>query len=419
MLLNKFHFSIVFILSILLAFINNPVNAQDTTTSDGLFQAARKAAFEKDNYAKAKIYCQKALTISPQYADIRIFLGRLYGWDKVPDSARLCFIQVLDENPGHIEASFAYAELEYRNDNYGESLSLINKGLLHNTNAPDLLLLKAKVLNAGKNYREASDVIDGLLKQDRDNADARALASRIKENAILNKVGISYDYVHFNKQFDKPWHMSGISYTRQTKSGSVTGRINYANRFGSNGIQYEMDAYPRISKIFYAYVSLGYSDNIGVFPHWRSGLSLYANLPKSFEAEVGWRYLNFSAATNIYTGYLGKYYKNYLFGVRTYVTPGGGAVSHSYNALARYYFRGAQDFVGLTLGTGISPDDRSVSQQLSSKTQLKTYKAALDIYYSLTKFDAITFNASLINQEYLPQTKGNQIQLGAGYQRNF
>jgi YaiO family outer membrane protein len=180
-----------------------------------------------------------------------------------------------------------------------------------------------------------------------------------------------------------------------------------------------MDAYPSISKTFYAYVSLGYSDNIDVFPHWRSGLSLYANLPKSFEAEVGWRYLNFSAATNIYTGYLGKYYKNYLFGVRAYVTPGGGAVSHSYNALARYYFRGAQDFAGLTLGTGISPDDRSVSQQLSSKTQLKTYKAALDIYYSLTKFDAITFNASLINQEYLPQTKRNQIQLGAGYQRSF
>jgi YaiO family outer membrane protein len=114
-----------------------------------------------------------------------------------------------------------------------------------------------------------------------------------------------------------------FDYTRTTGIGSVTGRVNYANRFKNNGLQYELEAYPHISKTFYSYVSVGYSDSIGVFPHWRGGFSLYANLPKSFEGELGMRYLQFSGdPTFIYTAYLGKYYKSWLFSARTYVTPG-------------------------------------------------------------------------------------------------
>ena len=171
---------------------------------------------------------------------------------------------------------------------------------------------------------------------------------------------------YFDKQFADPWHLVSLDYSRLTKMGSIIGRINYANRFGKNGVQYEVDAYPHISKTFYAYANVGYSDNVGVFPHWRAGFSLYANLPKSFELELGSRFLYFSGPTNILTGYLGKYYKNYLLGVKAYITPVDNSVSQSYSALARYYFGGADDFVGLTIGTGISPDERALQQQLNN-----------------------------------------------------
>jgi hypothetical protein len=52
--------------------------ALDTSSSDGLFQAARSAAFDQKDYPLAKRYCFKALEKSPNYADIRIYLGRLY-----------------------------------------------------------------------------------------------------------------------------------------------------------------------------------------------------------------------------------------------------------------------------------------------------------------------------------------------------
>lgn len=419
---NKSNTALIFIItSLLLGSFGFNAHAQqeDTLTSDGLFKAARHAAFNENDYGKAKAFCAKALTQSPDYADIRIFLGRLYAWSKQYDSARSCFKAVLYKQPAYEDASLAYSDVEYWSENYQQALMVVDSGLVYHPASNDLLLRKAKVLNAMGLYKRADSAVTVLLKKDRGNTEALALANRIKDNVAVNKVSISYDYVNFDQKFPStdPWHLVSMDYTRQTKLGSVTGRINYANRFKENGVQYELEAYPHISKTFYSYVSAGYSNNVGVFPQWRGGFSLYANLPVSFEGELGWRYLYFTSSTNIFTAYLGKYYKSWLFGLRTYVTPGGTGTSQSYNASARYYFGGADDFLGLTIGTGVSPDDRAISQLI--KTNLKTYKAALDFKHTIGSFNVITFNASIINQELQTGVKGNQVQVGLGYVRRF
>jgi YaiO family outer membrane protein len=113
------------------------------------------------------------------------------------------------------------------------------------------------------------------------------LESRIKDESIKNKIGIIYDYNVFDKQFADPWHLLAIDYSRSTGIGTVIGRLNYANRFQTSATQFEIDAYPRFSKVFYSYMNFGVSDNSGVFPKYRAGFSLYANLPKSFEGELG------------------------------------------------------------------------------------------------------------------------------------
>ncbi|WP_207632464.1 YaiO family outer membrane beta-barrel protein [Foetidibacter luteolus] len=391
----------------------------DTNTADGLFQAARKAAFDEKNYILAKQYCHKALAISPGYADIRVFLGRLYTWDKQLDSARQNFDYIINSQKDYADVYAAYTDLEYWNNNNTAALAKVNDGLQQYPNSTELLLKKAKVLDAMRNYKEAGATVDKVLAADKQNTEALAIANRIRDNRSLNRIGINYDYVYFTNFEDRdPWHLASIDYSRQTALGSVTARINYANRFRENGVQYEVDAYPRISKMFYSYVSGGYSDNVGVFPKWRAGFSLYANLPKSFEAEAGLRYLYFSSSTTIYTVYIGKYYKNYLFGFRTYLTPGNSNISQSYNITGRYYYGGADDYIGLTAGTGISPDDRLLNQQLNSKYQLKTYRASLELRHAI-KLNILTFNFSINNQEYRKDYIGNQIQAGIGYMRRF
>ena len=106
----------------------------------------------------------------------------------------------------------------------------------------------------------------------------------------------------------------------------------------------------------YSYFNVGFS-NASFFPDYRLGFSLYRNLPKSFEAEVGIRYLKFNSPTIIYTGSIGKYYSNFWFSLRPYLIPGNEGLSRSLSLITRYYLKGGSDnYLTLTVGSGISPD---------------------------------------------------------------
>jgi YaiO family outer membrane protein len=395
------------------------LTAQEKLTSDELLVQARSAAFQQKDYPKAIALCQQALSQSPDYTDIRVFLGRLYFWSDKEDSARITLDQALRENPSHEDAAVAAASIAYFTNRYQEGLAYSETGLQHHPKSPDLLLQKAKILTAMRNYKYAARLTDTLLTIDPQNTDARALSGRIRDFAASNKIGISYDYTHFEKQFEDPWHLISLDYSRQTKYGSVIGRVNYTNRFKTNGVQFEVDAYPTITKNFYAYLNFGYSADDIVFPKYRGGFSLYANLPKSFEADLGFRYLNFGNDTWIYTGSVGKYYKNFWFNLRAYVTPDDDRISHSYSFTTRYYLGGADDFVHLSLGYGISPDDRALALQLNNNFKLLTHRISGGYRFTHKKLNVFLINAGYSRVEYLPKTKDNQLTAGIGYQRRF
>ena len=412
--MNKF---LIFLLLCLA--ISYRIKAQSSLSSDELFTNARNAAFEDKNYEKAKQLAFEALDKSPGYADIDIFLGRIYSWNHQYDSARIHFSKVLNAKPNE-DASVAYADLEYWNDHYQNSLEICNIALTVYPNSEALLLRKAKNLKALKSYKEAAVITQQILNINKKNTAALALAISIKDEVSINKISISYENSSFDKQFDKAWNLGSISYGRQTKLGSITARVNYANRFATNGFQGEVDAYPHISKTFYGYVNFGYSGDVGVFPAYRAGFSLYANLPNSFEGEVGLRYLYFTSATKIYTASLGKYWKSFLFTARTYITPSTTDVSQSYSLTSRYYLKGADDYIGLSLGTGISPDDNNQNIQYSNKqNKLSSRKISADFNHTFLKWNIISVSAGLINQEYQPSVKGNQYNISVGLSHRF
>ncbi|HEY8784755.1 MAG TPA: YaiO family outer membrane beta-barrel protein [Mucilaginibacter sp.] len=399
-----------------------PASAQTEFSSDELFQQARKAAFDRKDYPKASALCKQALLKSPDYSDIHVFLGRIYTWTDKLDSARAQFNLVLSKHPDNEDASFAFGSLEYWNNNSAKALQYAQDGLKYHPQSKDLLLLKAKVLNDLKRYKEAYSTLDALVKVDPGNSAARALADRVKDNASVNKIGLTYDYIHFDKEFGgATWQLASIEYGRQTGIGSILGFINYANRFNTNGLQYEVDAYPHISKTFYAYVSEGYSPNVGVFPKYRSGFSLYANLPASFEAEAGFRYLHFTGDTWIYTAAVSKYWGNFWFNLRTYQTPSNSSVSQSYSFHVRYYTGGADDYLSLGVGTGVSPDDPRNIVLLNNGIiyKLNSDNISTAWYHSFKKLNIFFITASLDNQEYRFNTRGNQLDIGIGYLRRF
>jgi YaiO family outer membrane protein len=410
----------LFCLFIGLLFFSGLANAQNGPSSDDLFQQARHAAFDGKDYAKAISLSKQALSKSPDYSDIRVFLGRVYTWSGKTDSARAEFAQVLIKHPDNEDASFASGSLEFWNDNSVKALQIVNNGIKYHPQSKDLLLLKAKVLNDLKRYGEANNTLDSLLKIDPTNTGAHSLADRVQDNASVNKIGVTYDYIHVDKPYAYTLQLGSLEYGRQTGIGSFIGYVNYANRSNTNSVQYEIDAYPHISKIFYAYVSGAYSGDENLFPQSRAGFSLYANLPASFEADAGFRYLHFTGDTWIYTASIGKYYKSFWFNFRTYLTPSNNSFSQSYSLKVRYYTGGADDYLSLSIGTGLSPDapNNVVVSNNGAIYKFKSDNISAAYWHSFKRRNVFFITASYDHQEY-PQLWSNQLDLGIGYLRRF
>jgi len=281
------------------------------------------------------------------------------------------------------------------------------------------LILAAKIRYSLDQFEKAESVLNELLSINPKQTEARELSSKIKDLTTLNAVGVNYNFVHFDRQFAHDWHIVGISYKRRTPLGSVILRTNLANKFNENGIQFEAEAYPRLSKMFYMYVGAGYSNNVGIFPKFRSGVSLYANLPASFEGEIGIRQLYFSENLLMYTGSVGKYYQNFWFNLRTFITPGNSNISHSYTGTVRYYTKGANDYLGFHFGSGISPEENRNNLLDFTEYKMKTFKLGIDYNFSIGKRNLLSVSGTYFNQEYRPRTTGNQIDLSLGFIRNF
>lgn len=372
------------------------LSAQDT---DSLFTVARELGFNGKR-AEARDLCKLALQKSPKYNEIRVFLGRLFLWDDQYDSARYYFQESIRINPMYMDAYAAWCDAELWSDQYNKALEISNDGLSRDSNNTDLLIKKARALNNLKLYEEAFAVTRKVLLLDKKNSTAFELSEIIKRNLQKNRIALVYDYDDFNKLFD-PWNAMSLSYSRRTAAlGTVIARLNYANRFLTPGYQFELDAYPSLGKKMYAYLNLGYSAD-AIFPEYKWGASIYRNLPKSFEAELGVRYLQFSTATWVYTASIGKYIGNFWLNLRPNFIPGALGSSGSLNFTTRYYLSDANHFLSLIVGSGISADEVRIQRNdgTPNSALLKSNRVRVNYQKGLKRNYIIGIGAGIAEEE--------------------
>lgn len=406
------------IVTFLLVFCATLAYAQELS-SDELLQKARTEAFDQKNYPAAIQTLKTAIAKSPDYLDLSIFLGRIYTWSDQVAEARAVFQPWLEKKVDSEDFYLAYASLEYWNDEEKRALDILEQGLSLFPRSEELLVLQAKVYNSQGAFEAAESSLRKVLDVNPKSTAAREQLNRIKDLSSKNALSVTYNYMHFDKQFDQDWHIVALSYRRSTPIGSFIFRTNLANKFGDNGIQFEVEGYPRLSKMFYLYTGIGYSNQVGIFPKYRTGVSLYANLPASFEGEIGYRQLHFNDDVWMYTASVGKYYQNLWFNLRTYLTPGSSNISHSYTGTVRYYTGGANEYLGFQIGTGISPDDSRNNLLDQNVYKMKTFKIGADYNFTIGKRNLLFVQGIYFNTEYLPRTRGNQYDLTLGYSRTF
>ena len=348
------------------------------------YEEARNLALN-GNRAKARQLC-KTILAQGFNSDVALLLGRTYAWDGKYDSTRIVLNEVLAQNPDSMEALDAFADVEYWSENYTIAVEYCDLALKKDPKIEDFLFKKARILHSSEKYGDAVNTLEALIQMNPTNAEALKKLQEYRLDVMKNRIRLNYTIDHFDKSFNRdPWQVLALSYGRKTKLGSVIARVNMAKRFGDTGFQYEIDAYPKISENNYGYLNYGFSQS-SVFPDHRFGAEIFHSFPKAFEGSLGMRTLFFgSSDVTIYTGSVGKYISNYWISLRSYVTPGTTGTSVSWQLQMRRYFSDPENYIGLRLGYGVSPDDNRNLIDSSQKLTLKTRSARMEFNHIINQ----------------------------------
>ncbi len=301
------------------------------------------------------------LAQSPDDTDARVLYGVVLSWEGRYDESRQQLQQVLGKRPGHGDALPALINVELWSDHPDRAAQLADDALKQHPNDPAYLLQKAHAQINLNQSREAVRTLDQVLAVDPRNEPARKMRTRLKERSYRWELSEDHFYDHFSggSSTPSPQHEQWISLRRITRRVSVTGRFERAYRFGLVSQQFEVDAYPKFRPGTYAYVNYGFSPDpvkSVLYPYHRFGADLYQNFRHGIEVSGGFRRLKFNRAVTIYTASLGKYYGNWLFSGRTYLTPDNLGVSHAVIVSARRFWgeNGDHDYFDIRYSTGAS-----------------------------------------------------------------
>ena len=392
------------------------IKAQDSFDPDELLAEARTLIID-GKYAEGREIAFRALSKYPDYADILILVGRSYAWEGKNDSASVYLERAIVADPDYVDGYSAYLDNLSWAEQYEEADEVLSKAK-QNFGEPlpnELRYKESRLLYYKEDYngayRIAEDLFENKYKKD-DLLDYMQTLQRYRRN---NAVGVTYDSDTFEGAIS-PWNTFSFYARTGTKfTGTLIGRVTQSSRYDDNGTLFELDAYPSLGQKAYAYVNVGGS-SASFFPEFRFGTSVYYNLPKAWEIEGGFRYLQFSETTTIYTASVGKYLGNWWFNLRGNLIPGkGNSLGTSANLQARYYFKTGEDFFSVQLSSGVSPDEetRDPTQLLNS------YRARLGYQQLLTDRFMIYAYSGYSHDELGPNRFRNNLNFSLGVEYRF
>lgn len=400
------------------------IYAQNTTSHK---DEMKKAIYwvSKAKYDNAKTECIKILQKNPKQADAAVLLAKLYSWEYKFDSARTLLSNVLQNQPANKDALNAMVNVELWSKHYDKALAYANRGLEAYPNAEDFLIKKAKAYEKQGNYTEASKVINKAVEINPDNKEALKVQEILKNKkqvtASKSAVGIYYQNDRFTNNYT-PWNYVSAYFYTVSKRGGLSAGINYATRFNITGTQYELNLYPRISKVTRAFIGGGFSKD-KIFPEYKFGVSLYQKVFKIAELEGGIRYLSFKklAPIIIYTGGLSISSGHWRGTIRTFLTPRASTLNQSYQLSARYSFKNPDNRIMLVLSTGLSPQNYLDTVSYKTYNYPKTSNR-IELRYQTPFFSDKTIlkvAGGYEMNDYYTGKKRERIFAGIGIERSF
>lgn len=272
----------------------------------------------------------------------------------------------------------------------------------------DARILLGRILAWQKKYSEASAVIDTLLVTEPGNSDALSVKRDIllwsKENTpVATGIRAGYSYDYFKAPYSRFWQIFKAGAEHRFNWGPAAAGVNVGNviignpsTLSATELQFELEAYPKLTNKNYAYLAYAFSPG-HYFPGHRAAAEIWQVLPSGWAASVGLNYYYFDR--NIFIAslsvekYLGKYWlslKGYL-----YIKDNGPTTAAYFNI--RRYFSDI-DFLQLTLGAGTAPDEPFDIQ--TDLMRLSAYSIRLAYNVTLTPKIVMRIGTGYSYEEY-------------------
>lgn len=335
-----------------------------SASADSAFTQARELAFDGNFEASRKVL-DLLLLEDPGNYRYRLFRLQTLVWDKQYDAARPQIEALILEDTNAREIY----NLRVRNELYAKDHDLCvrycDDGIKRFKGDNEFFhVTKVQSLVSQNSYHDALDAVNLALDDYPDNNELEQLKTFLLNQLIVDGLTFGGFIDYFTKGY-KPWLYGFAQYGKQTPVGAFIARVNVAERqqnFASFGVQGEIDAYPRLSRKSYMYLNVGYSPS-QIFPAFRAGGEYYTMIGNTnFEGSLGMRYLDFLFNQVImFTGSVGYYWGNEYVAFRPFVISDVYGVGTTYNFLYRKFFSGKGDFLQVTAGGGVIPDERVLS----------------------------------------------------------
>ncbi len=416
-------FIILFPLLVLFASSASAQVKDNKLNADSLFVIARQEAINK-NYEEAIDLTRQILRVYPNHTDARFLLARTYAWQQNFDAAIENISEILKVNPSDYEANRSLIDFYWWSGQYDTAITAANKALSLYPRDIGLLEKKFRIYMAAKEYPEAGKLYKEIKKIDPDHNVIRELRKNLFMNDYSNIFLFQYNLESFKEPYHRSWHVSSFGYGRKTSAGTFYGKIylgdmvNQGENLFSNNVmsQYALELYPRLNKKNYFFLNYAFSKGTN-FPHHRTGFEYYYIAGKVVELSIGYRYLFFDpddadkVHIHIYTGALSAYPRKYWISFRPLIVFNEKSTSSKYLFTVRRFLQYEKNYLELSLGTGISPDNPAFYTDGQTVSKLRSWRGELAWKQRILKNIIIEIGGAYERSEYISNSWRNQLAL--------
>ncbi|WBX73163.1 YaiO family outer membrane beta-barrel protein [Tenacibaculum pacificus] len=409
------------IITVFCLFYLTIIQAQDISVNvDSLYYKANNL-YKNKEYNKAFSIVNKALNIAPEYIDIRVLRIRISQQLQDLNSSKKDLLKLLSLDKSEDYKRFVFNQLN-KIETTKRLTDFINEVDVFYKNNSDFDLFVAESYFRFKDIRSTRNVMYKISKRllnDKQKYRYRLLLKKINKNQI----GVYYDITTFKKEYStqKTWHTTQLEYMNFIGMHSVGVRVTHSKRFIDDAFLYELESYPVFNQKTYGFVNVSGSSKSDFFQNLGIKSSIYYTVLKWLEVEAGFRYLSYN--TDDFTSYVigvTSYQNKFYLNARVFIGPKiGDDFIQNYQANIRYYYKSAEDYLFLRVGTGISPDESSRFTQVIPNPDLNSYYINLGATKSVGHNYNVSVRLGYLTEELSNNRVGNQLQANIGLKYRF